>query len=72
MEQEIVEVANNERISIGNAKRKVMGANKNPFSTYAATLHNKKERKTSPRIVALSLIWPLHITMTMRAPLLTI
>ena len=41
-EQSILETAYNERISIGSAKRKIMGANKDPSSTYASVVKNIK------------------------------
>ena len=42
LEREIIETADIERISIGNAKRKVMGANKNENSTYANAINKMK------------------------------
>ena len=41
-EQEIMEVANNQHISIGSAKRQVMGANKRGESTYASIIKQMK------------------------------
>ena len=43
-EQEVVEVAQNQHISIGSAKRQVMAANKDPTSSYASAI---KRLKTS-------------------------
>ena len=42
-EQEVIDVANNEHISVGHAKRKIMGANKNTGSTYASTVKKGKK-----------------------------
>ena len=42
LEQSIVEVAYNEKISIGSAKRQVMGANRDPNSTYASVIKKMK------------------------------
>ena len=42
-EQEVMEVANNQYISIGSAKRQVMGANKHRESTYASVLGQMKK-----------------------------
>ena len=47
LEQEILEVADNEFISIGSAKRKVMGANKNSNNTYASAV--KVLKRNTPR-----------------------
>ena len=45
-EQEILEVANNEYISVGSAKWKVMGANRHPDSSYAAIVKQMKPQNT--------------------------
>ena len=37
-----MEVANNQHISIGSAKRQVLGANKHPESTYASVIKQMK------------------------------
>ena len=37
-----MEVANNQHISIGSAKRQVLGANKHPESTYASMIKQMK------------------------------
>ena len=42
-EQDVLETANNEHISIGGAKRKLMGANRDPGSTYANIVKNLKK-----------------------------
>ena len=53
-EQEVLDVANNQYISIGNAKQMVMGANRTPHSTYAKVVNKLKSnsfrasRKESP------------------------
>ena len=41
-EQEIVTVAEDEHISLGSAKRRVLGANKDPNSTYASVVRQLK------------------------------
>ena len=41
-EQEVLDVANNQYISIGSAKRMVMGANKTPNSSYAKVINAMK------------------------------
>ena len=41
-EQDILEVAHNEFISIGNAKRQVLGANQSPGSSYVSVVKNIK------------------------------
>ena len=41
-EREVIETANVERISIGSAKRQVMGANGSENSSYAAAIKKKK------------------------------
>ena len=41
-EVDILECANTEHIAIGSAKRKLMGANKSPQSTYASVIKNLK------------------------------
>ena len=46
-EQDILEVAHNEFISIGSAKRKVMGANQSPDSSYASVVREMKKRQYS-------------------------
>ena len=48
-EQEILEVAHNEFVSIGSAKRKVMGANQSPESSYASVLRKIKDKSNSTR-----------------------
>ena len=42
-EQEVMEFANNQYISLGSAKRQVMGANKHRESTYASVLSQMKK-----------------------------
>ena len=42
LEQAVVEVANDQHISIGSAKRQVLGANKDPSSTYALAVKMMK------------------------------
>ena len=49
-EQEIIEVAHNEHISIGSAKRKIMGANKHPQATYASVAKEITRSKSSNQI----------------------
>ena len=44
-EEEVVETANNEHISLGTAKRIVMAANSSENSTYAAAIKKIKERR---------------------------
>ena len=46
LEQSIVEVASNEKISIGSAKRQVMGANRDPNSSYASAIKKMKGSNT--------------------------
>ena len=41
-EQDIIEIANNEHISLGSAKRRLMGANRNPDSSYASVVKELK------------------------------
>ena len=41
-----MEVASNEKISIGSAKRQVMGANRDPNSSYASAIKNMKSSNT--------------------------
>ena len=48
-EQEILEVAHNEFISIGSAKRIVMGANQSPESSYASVLREMRSKSNSTR-----------------------
>ena len=48
-EQEIVTVAEDEHISIGSAKRRVHGANKDPNSTYASVVRQLKSVKNQSR-----------------------
>ena len=50
-EREVIETANIEYISIGSAKRKVMGANRSETSSYAAALKKIKTIKRKPNIV---------------------
>ena len=47
-EQEILEVANNQHISIGSAKQIVMGANKSPDSSYAVVVKAMKLKSLRP------------------------
>ena len=47
LEQDILEVANTEHISIGSAKRKIMGANRSPNSTYASVVKIMRQRPNS-------------------------
>ena len=49
-EQEILAVANNEYISIGNAKRIVMGANRSPDSTYAKIISKMNINRINRRV----------------------
>ena len=42
LEQEILEVAHNEKISLGSAKRKIMGANRTSDSSYASIISKIK------------------------------
>ena len=44
-EEEVVETANNEHISIGSAKRIVMAANSSENSTYTSAIKKIKERR---------------------------
>ena len=44
-EEEVVETANNEHISIGSAKRIVMAANSSENSTYASAIKKIRERR---------------------------
>ena len=48
-EQEVLEVANNQFISIGSAKQILLGANKNPDSTYASVVKTLKIKSFRPR-----------------------
>ena len=48
-EQDIVSVAENEHISFGSAKRKVLGANKDPNSTYASIAKEVKNNNIRGR-----------------------
>ena len=48
-EQDIVSVAENEHISFGSAKRKVLGANKDPSSTYASIAKQVKNNRIQGR-----------------------
>ena len=48
-EREIVIVAENEHISIGSAKRRVLGANRDPNSTYASIIRQQKTNSTQSR-----------------------
>ena len=48
-EQEILEVAHNEFISIGSAKRKVMGANQSLDSSYASVVREMKNKQNRNR-----------------------
>ena len=45
-EQEVVEVANNEHVSFGSAKRLIMGANKDLSSTYASIIKDMNQPVT--------------------------
>ena len=54
-EQDVIEIANNEFVSFGKAKGRLMGANKSPESTYAKVvakikLDNLKDHKPSPSL----------------------
>ena len=54
-EQDIIEIANNEYVSFGKAKGRLMGANKSPESTYAKVvakikLNNIEDHKPSPSL----------------------
>ena len=49
-EREVIETANVEYISIGNAKRKVMGANRNENSSYAAAIKKMKTMTRKPNV----------------------
>ena len=48
-EQDIVAIAEDEHISFGSAKRRVLGANKDPSSTYASVVRQVKTIKTQGR-----------------------
>ena len=47
-EQEVVTVAEEEHISIGSAKRRVLGANRDPSSTYASVARQVKTKTSRP------------------------
>ena len=49
LEQDILEVAHNEFVSIGSAKRKVMGANQSQESSYASVVKVMKNKSTNNR-----------------------
>ena len=55
-EREVIETANVERISIGSAKRQVMGANRSENSSYAAAI---KKIKLVKRKVVVDRVHPL-------------
>lgn len=48
-EQEVIEVANNQYIDIGSAKRQVMGANRHPNSSYASAIKLMKTRSAAQK-----------------------
>ena len=48
-EQDVVSLAENEHISFGSAKRKVLGANKDPSSTYASVAKQLKNNRIQGR-----------------------
>ena len=51
-EQEVLQVANNQHISIGGARWQVMGANKDPSSSYASAIRKFKKNKFPPQAAA--------------------
>ena len=51
LEQEILEVADTEHISIGSAKRQVMAANEEPGSTYASAVRKMKVKNAKKKSV---------------------
>ena len=50
LEQEILEVAHNEKISLGSAKRKIMGANRTSESSYASII-SKMKTPNAPNMI---------------------